>query len=122
MQEEDAPARVHAIGEQMQAHWLRLAEEAGLTLTMGELPALSTYTVDGRDPLLVKTFLTTRLLDAGILGGPVFYASIAHTPELTERYLDALIPIYAELASLDDTGLAAALPNGPAQSGFARLT
>ena len=122
MQEEDAPARVHAIGEQMQAHWHRLADEAGLALTMGELPALSTYTVDGRDPLLVKTFLTTRLLDAGILGGPVFYASSAHTPELTERYLDALAPIYAELANLDDTGLAAALPNGPAQSGFARLT
>ena len=122
MREEDAPARVHAIGEQMQANWHRLAEEVGLTLTMGKLPALSTYTVDGRDPLLVKTFLTTRLLDAGFLGGPVFYASIAHTPELTERYLDSLAPIYAELASLDDTGLAGALPNGPAQSGFARLT
>ena len=52
----------------------------------------------------------------------MFYASSAHTPELTERYLDALAPIYAELANLDDTGLAAALPNGPAQSGFARLT
>lgn len=122
MQQEDAPARVHAIGEQMQAHWNRLAVDAGLTLTIGEFPALSTYTVDGRDPLLVKTFLTTRLLDAGILGGPVFYASIAHTPDLTERYLAALAGIYAELAGLDDDGVAAALPNGPAQSGFARLT
>ncbi|HAN71006.1 MAG TPA: aminotransferase class III [Actinobacteria bacterium] len=122
MAEEDAPARVHAIGEQMQAHWRRLAEEAGLTLTLGELPALSTYTVEGRDPLLVKTFLTTRLLEAGFLGGPVFYASIAHTPALTERYLAALAPIYAELATLNDEGLRAVLPNGPAQSGFARLT
>ena len=122
MQEEDAPARVHAIGEDMQRRWNTVAADAGLTLTMGELPALSTYTIDGRDPLLVKTYLTSRLLDEGFLGGPVFYASIAHTPELTDRYADALGPILREIAEVDDAELAARLPNGPAQSGFARLT
>ena len=71
MAEEDAPARVHEIGTGV----LRIAgsrrpRRPGLTLTLGELPALATYTIDGRDPLLVKTFLTSRLLDAGILGGP----------------------------------------------------
>jgi glutamate-1-semialdehyde 2,1-aminomutase len=122
MEEEDAPARVHEIGMQMQRHWSELASEAGLTLGLGELPALSTYTIDGYDPLLVKTYLTTRLLDAGFLGGPVFYASIAHTPELTQRYLEALGPIFEEIAATDDAGLAARLPSGTAQSGFARLT
>jgi len=106
----------------MQQHWTRLAAEAGLALSLGELPALSTYTINGYDPLLVKTFLTTRLLGAGFLGGPVFYASIAHTAELTERYVEALAPIYAELAALDDAGLRATLPAGTAHAGFARLT
>jgi len=122
MQQEDAPARVHRIGEEMQQHWTRMAAEAGLTLSLGELPALSTYTIDGYDPLLVKTFLTTRLLGEGFLGGPVFYASIAHSPELMERYVEALAPIYAELAALDDAGLRATLPAGTAHAGFARLT
>ena len=122
MAEEDAPARVHAIGEDMQGRWRRAADEAGLTLNLGELPALSTYMIDGRDPVLVKTYLTSRLLDAGFLGGPVFYASIAHTPSLIDRYIEALAPIYAEVAELEDEGLAARLPDGPAQSGFARLT
>ena len=99
-----------------------MAQDAGLSLTLGELPALATYTVDGRDPLLVKTFLTSRLLDAGILGGPVFYASVAHTPELLDHYFEVLTPILGEIASLDDEGLAAQLPHGTAQSGFARLT
>ena len=73
-------------------------------LTLGELPALATYTVDGRDPLLVKTFLTSRLLDAGILGGPVLYASVAHTPELLDHYFEVLAPILREIATLDDGG------------------
>ena len=122
MEEENAPARVHAIGEDMQRRWTELADAAGLSLTLGELPALSTYAIDGRDPLLVKTYLTGRLLDEGFLGGPVFYASTAHTPELMDRYADALGPILREIAEVDDAELAARLPNGPAQSGFARLT
>ena len=122
MEQENAPARVHAIGEDMQRRWTELADAAGLSLTLGELPALSTYAIDGRDPLLVKTYLTGRLLDEGFLGGPVFYASTAHTPELMDRYADALGPILREIAEVDDAELAARLPNGPAQSGFARLT
>jgi glutamate-1-semialdehyde 2,1-aminomutase len=122
MAEEDAPARVHEIGTGVLHRWQSEAEAAGLTLTLGELPALATYTIDGRDPLLVKTFLTSRLLDAGILGGPVLYASVAHTAELLDRYFEVLAPIYREIAALDDEGLAAHLPHGTAQSGFARLT
>jgi glutamate-1-semialdehyde 2,1-aminomutase len=122
MEREDAPARVHAIGERMLADWSGLADGAGLTLDLGQLPALATYAVQGRDPALVKTFLTTRLLEQGFLGGPYFYASIAHTDDLRDRYLEALGPIFEELSGLDDAGLAAHLPNGAAQSGFARLT
>ena len=122
MEREDAPARVHALGERMLTDWAALAADAGLELDLGQLPALATYSVRDRDPLLVKTFLTTRLLNRGFLGGPYYYASIAHTDDLRERYLEALAGIYRELAQLDDAGLAAVLPDGAAQSGFARLT
>ncbi len=122
MAEEDAPARVHALGEAVLERWQESAGGAGLTLSLGELPALATYTVDGHDPLLVKTYLTSRLLEEGFLGGPVLYASIAHTPDLLDRYFDALSPIFGEIADLGDEGMRAALPDGTAQSGFARLT
>ncbi len=122
MADEDAPARVHQIGEQMIGLWRELAAAAGLDLTCGELPALATFSIDGRDPLLVKTYLTSRLLEQGFLGGPLFYASIAHTPELTERYAEALGAVLQEIAQVDEAGLAARLPQGTAQGGFARLT
>ena len=122
MADEDAPARVHAIGEEVIERWREAATAAGLSITCGELPALATFSVDGRDALLVKTYLTSRLLAEGFLGGPLFYASIAHTPELIDRYADTLGTVLQEIADTDDAGLRERLPAGTAQGGFARLT
>ena len=122
MRELDAPARVHAIGTAVQQRWLETAEAAGLGITVGGLPALANYSVNGLDPLLVKTFVISRLLDLGFLGGMNMYASIAHTSDVLDQYFDALAPIMGELADLDDAGLVGLLPDGAAQGGFARLT
>jgi glutamate-1-semialdehyde 2,1-aminomutase len=122
MRELDAPARVHEIGTRVQQRWLETASTAGLDITVGGLPALANYSVTGLDPLLVKTYVTRRLLDQGFLGGMNVYASIAHTDEILDQYFDALAIVMAELAALDDEGLRRQLPNGTAHGGFARLT
>ena len=122
MKEEDAPARVHAIGDRVQRRWIELASSVGLDITVGGMPAIATFTVEGRDPLLVKTYVTRRLLDQGYLGGLALYASLAHTDAILEPYFDVIGGIFGELASMDDAALKAALPDGTVQSGFARLT
>ncbi len=122
MEAEDAPRRVHAIGETVQGRWRELGTRHGLNVSTGGLPALATLTIRDRDPLAVKTFMTARMLEKGYLAGPTLYASIAHTPEILDDYFAALDPVIAEIASLDDTGILAQLPAGMAQSGFRRLT
>jgi glutamate-1-semialdehyde 2,1-aminomutase len=122
MTEEDAPARVHQIGVNVQQRWQETAATAGLAITVGGLPALANYTVTGLDPLLVKTYVTGRLLDLGFLGGMSVYASIAHTDAVLDQYFEAVATIMGELAQLDDAMLLALLPDGVAQGGFARLT
>ena len=122
MTEEDAPARVHQIGVNVQRRWQEAATSAGLAITVGGLPALANYTVTGLDPLLVKTYVTGRLLDLGFLGGMSVYASIAHTDAVLDQYFEAVATIMGELAPLDDAGLLGLLPDGVAQGGFARLT
>jgi len=122
MAEEDAPARVHQIGVNVQQRWQETATAAGLAITVGGLPALANYTVTGLDPLLVKTYVTGRLLDLGFLGGMSVYASIAHTDAVLDQYFEAVATIMGELAQLDDAGLLGLLPGGVAQGGFARLT
>jgi glutamate-1-semialdehyde aminotransferase len=118
----DAPATVHEIGTHVQHTWEELGSAHGLSITTGGLPALANFTVGGLDPLLVKTYVTTRMLEFGYLGSTSFYASIAHTPQVLEPYFTALDSVFAELATMDDSELARQLPNGPAQSGFKRLT
>jgi glutamate-1-semialdehyde 2,1-aminomutase len=122
MEQEDAPARVHQIGVNVQQRWQETATAAGLGITVGGLPALANYTVTGLDPLLVKTYVTKRLLDQGFLGGMSVYASIAHTDAVLDQYFEAVAIVMGELAHLDDAALAALLPDGVAQGGFARLT
>jgi glutamate-1-semialdehyde 2,1-aminomutase len=122
MEELDAPARVHAIGEVVQARWREAASATGLEISTGGLPALANYSVIGRDPLIVKTYMTKRLLDQGFLGGMSVYASIAHTDEILDQYFAAVEIVMGEIASSDDGALRAMLPDGVAHGGFARLT
>jgi glutamate-1-semialdehyde 2,1-aminomutase len=122
MKAEDAPARVHTIGSEIQERWESLADKTGLTISTGGLPALASFAVQGLNPLAVKTFVTAEMLDRGYLAGVNLYASIAHTPSILDDYFTDLEPVFVKLSTFNDESLAAALPEGPAQSGFQRLT
>jgi glutamate-1-semialdehyde 2,1-aminomutase len=122
MEKEGAAQRVHEIGINVQQQWEKLGADAGLTVTTGGLPALANFAVAGLDPLAVKTYITSRMLDQGYLSGNSLYVSIAHTDAILDQYYEALGIVFAELAQLDDAQLVSALPNGTAQAGFKRLT
>ena len=122
MEMSGAPDHIHQIGESVQSTWLELAASTGLTMTVGGLPALASFSLTERDPLTIKTYVTSRMLDQGYLAGPNLYASIAHTPVILDGYFTALTPVFEEIAQCEDQELLARLPDGLAQSGFKRLT
>jgi glutamate-1-semialdehyde 2,1-aminomutase len=122
MKEENAAERVHEIGTEVQTNWEKLGAEHGLVVVTGGLPALANFAIDGFDPLAVKTYITTRMLDEGYLASNSIYASIAHTPEILDAYYENLGVVFGEIAELGDEGIRGKLPNGTAQAGFKRLT
>lgn len=122
MEQENAPARIDAIGHHVQETWIQLAAACGLAITVGGLPALASFTAVDRDPLTIKTFVTSRMLDQGYLAGPNLYASLAHTPAILDEYFAAMESVFTEISENDDDQLRALLPDGLAQSGFRRLT
>ena len=122
MREEDAPKRVHEIGTHVQERWQHLAATNNMTINTGGLPALANFTIDGLDPLAVKTYVTQQMLDKGYLAGVNLYASLAHTAQILDDYFDAIAPVFAQLAQMNDDEIKKQLPAGPAQSGFRRLT
>jgi glutamate-1-semialdehyde 2,1-aminomutase len=122
MRAENAPHRVHEIGSGVQGRWQQLAQESGMTISTGGLPALATFSIEHLDPIAARTYITQQMLEKGYLAGVNLYASIAHTPEILDGYFDALAPVFATLAQMDNAALTAALPAGPAHAGFRRLT
>lgn len=122
MAEENSPARAHSTGIRVQEGWLTLARENGLQIEVGGLPALANFTVPRLPAVSVKTYIFSEMLKAGYLAGPNFYASTSHTEEAVDEYLDQISHVFAKLGKFDESDLAAALPEGPAKSGFVRLT
>jgi len=122
MREEDAPHRIHEIGNQVQGQWERLGDANRLNVTTAGLPALASFVIHGLDALAVKTWVTAKMLEQGYLAGVNLYASVAHTPEILEDYFTAIEPVFRQLGSMDDESLGGQLPDGTAQSGFRRLT
>lgn len=122
MRDEDAPARIDAIGLEVRRLWSDLAAEAGLTIETSGLPALGGFAVKDLDPIAAKTFVTQELLKNGFLGGTSLYASVAHDRAVMDAYLEQLQPIFAALAGCEtNEELFGLLPNGRSQSGFQRL-
>lgn len=122
MNEENATERVHHIGERVQHRWQELGTSVGLSISTGGLPALANFSIEGRDPLITKTYITDQMLDKGYLASNSLYASIAHTDQILDSYFTALEPVLTDISGKSDEELEATLPAGPAHGGFRRLT
>jgi glutamate-1-semialdehyde 2,1-aminomutase len=122
MRDEDAPARIDAIGVSVQKRITEVAAQAGVEVSIAGLPALTTFSFSRFDAIAAKTFIASRLVSEHVLSTAAVYASIAHGEAELEQYFDVLSRAMKELSSFDsDDDLLAALPDGVASSGFKRL-
>jgi glutamate-1-semialdehyde aminotransferase len=122
MEEEDAPARIHDIGRRVVDGWRAAATACGLNIDVAGLPALSNFSVQGRDPGTVKAYLAQSLLTRGYLGANAIYSSIAHDDAVLNAYFEVFGEILTEVAERSDDELVELLPHGPSWTGFGRLT
>lgn len=122
MKAEDATNRIHQTGLQVQETWRMLGERNGLSVIPAGIPSIATYSIEGFDPIVAKTFVTQEMLKRGFIAGNALYSSLAHTEEVLNRYAENLDHVFADIAKSDSTsGLERRLDSGPAQSGFQRL-
>ena len=121
MEAEDAPARVHALGQEYRENLVSMGHDLGFNPHFQGLPALTTYSIDGFHPVELRTFITERMLIRGYLATTALYASIAHTKEVLTAYFDALRDVITEAVSIGPDALREGLLSGTAQSGFRRM-
>lgn len=115
--------RITELGSYIRRGWQAVADSAGLTLNHWGIPALAGFTVSCADSLAAKTYITQEMLKRGFLAGNSFYASTAHDESIIDQYLDNLLPIFTQIAKVQDDSeaITSILEQPAAHGGFQRL-
>ncbi len=123
MERERSWETITATGNDIKRRWQQLADSHALGIDLWGLPALCGYTFRSDQALAYKTLITQEMLAKGILAGNSVYVCTEHTPEVIDRYFNALDPIFATIRKCEDGKLdVMSLLKGPvAHSGFKRL-
>ena len=114
--------QVH-IGQRIKEGWENLAEKYELEIeTNGILPLIH-FGFKYDNALAYKTFFTQEMLKEGFLAGPGVYASLAHTDELVDKYLEACGRVFEKVKNARDKSMdITMLLDGPVcHAGFERL-
>ena len=70
------------------------------------LDALASFSIEGYENKIVKTYITQEMLKRGYLAGMSIYVSIAHTERVLNEYIENLNEVFRSITKLDNQGLA----------------
>lgn len=123
MERERSWERITAIGRDIGDRWVELATRHGLEIAVGGLPAMNGYSFPYADMLKYKTLITQEMLKRGFLATTGVYTCLDHTPEVVDRYFDALDPVFGMIKQAESGQVNVEdLLEGPVcHAGFRRL-
>ncbi len=109
-------------GLDITAKWKALADKHGLSITTNGLPALTGFSFDSPRALVYKTLITQEMLAKGYLAGTSVYVCTQHTPEVVDKFFEALDPVFALVKECEGGRDVMSLLKGPVcHGGFSRL-
>lgn len=112
------------IGDRVARGWEAVAASHGVPLHVTGMAPLPAFLigVDGQSDAY-RTLVSQEMLDAGFLAGGAYYASLAHSEALVDRYLEALDPAISRVARCiaGRESVDGVLAEGSAVVGFGRL-
>ena len=109
-------------GLEITAKWKAMAVKHGLSITTNGLPALTGFAFNSPNALAYKTLITQEMLFKGYLAGTSVYACTEHTPEIVDKFFEALDPVFALVKECEDGRDVMSLLKGPVcHGGFKRL-
>lgn len=111
------------VGQRVKEGWENLAKKHNLDIeTNGILPLIH-FGFKYENPLAYKTFFTQEMLKEGFLAALGVYASLAHTDELIDKYLEACDRVFGkiEAAHANNKDICELLDGPVCHAGFERL-
>ena len=122
MEQEQPWDTITDIGKRVRKIWQSLSDHYDLEISIGGLPAISTFAFQGPDAIKFKTFVTQEMLKKGFLAGTAFYACTEHTDQVLEQYENNLKPIFEKIKNCEkNQDIDMYLDGEPCHAGFKRL-
>ncbi len=119
----DVPGHCRRAGDRVKAIWKDNAQRWGVPVEITPaFSALAHFTFQHERAPALKTLFTQMMLERGFLAGTAFYACLAHTDALIDKYDVALGEVFAHLSQAIEEGSVERRLRGPvAHGGFRRL-
>ena len=110
-------------GNMVQKKWNEIALNNKLKMNILGIPALSTFSVESKNWLKYKTFITQEMLKKKMLCSNALFLSVKHDEKTLNEYLDNLNEIFHKISKFEKGNLNVDnFIDGPiCQSGFQRL-
>jgi len=122
MQQEKSWEQITKTGKSVSKRWAALGEKYNLPLTVGGIPAISSFGFKSDSNVSYKTLITQEMLKHGYLATNLLFSSTAHTQDVIDDYFEHLEPIFKRIKECEDGREVASLLSGPVcHSGFKRL-
>lgn len=123
MEETKVWEHVMKMGRLVMDKWEELGKKHGIKLHTYGVPCLAHLEFEEYKNL--NPLYTSLMLDKGFLASTGFYPTLAHTPEIIEKYATAIDEVFAEIASIIEAGgqeeIDKVLNGETARKGFGRL-
>lgn len=112
---------MNKMGKKVQDGWTALAEKHGLKVHVSGIYPLSHICFEA-SPLKLKTLFIQEMIKRGFLSSDAYYATLAHTEQDVNDYLEACDEVFAIMAKAVDENKILDLLEGPVcHGGFVRL-
>ena len=110
-------------GNMVQKKWNEIALNNKLKMNILGIPALSTFSIESKNWLKYKTFITQEMLKKKMLCSNALFLSVKHDEKTLNEYLDNLNEIFHKISKFEKGNLNVDnFIDGPiCQSGFQRL-
>ncbi len=122
MAREKSWEKITKTGLDIRRRWQQLGDKHGLGIEHWGLPALTGFTIKSEQSIAYKTLITQEMLSKGYLAGNSVYVCTEHTPEVLDRFYEALDPVFSLIQECEQGRDVMSLLKGPiCHAGFNRL-
>jgi len=102
MEKDKSWEKITKLGKYLNSEWLKIAKVNKLSIKIEGLPAISKFTIIGKNFNAYKTYITQEMLKKNILASNIIYLSIYHDKKILNQYLDILNDLFKEINKFEN--------------------